>query len=272
MAKKKSKSFPFLTLFIGIITIILIGFTVHYRHGINYWLKSIQRKSTSTSVNYTIHLTKYDLRNIELMDRYYLDTFGLDISQYQGAIDWTKMNTIYDIYPIDFVFIRATMGSYSRDRRFDENWENSKNHGFLRGAYHFYRPDESSTAQAENFINTVYLKSGDLPPVLDIETTPTSQPMDRLIVGLKNWCTIIEEHYGVKPIIYTSDKYHQDFLIEHFKGYTIWIANYNFFVENMKPHWNFWQFTEKAQIPGTREKVDVNIYNGTVDSLKRLTL
>lgn len=96
--------------------------------------------------------------------------------------------------------------------------------------------------------------------------------MERLVEGLKNWCKIIEDHYGIQPIIYTSDKYYEDFLRAHFEGYTIWIANYNFFVEDMKPHWNFWQFTEKGQIKGTNEKVDVNIYNGTIDSLKNLTL
>ncbi len=280
MAKRKTKSksskpIPYQTIFIGIISLIFIYTTYHYRHGLNYWWKTIERKFGAKKDQDNAHeikLTKYDLRNIELMDRYYLDTFGLDVSQYQGKIDWTQMNTIYDIYPIQFVFIRATMGGFNTDNRFKENWKESKNKNLLRGAYHFYRPDENSTIQAENFIQNVKLEIGDLPPVLDIETTPKTQPMERLIEGLKNWCSIIEAHYGVKPIIYTSDKYHQDYLIKHFEGYVIWIANYNFFIEKMQPHWDFWQFTEKAQIKGTREKVDVNIYRGTVDELKNLTL
>ena len=276
-AKKSSKPIPYKTILFGIFCLLFIYTTYHYRHGLNYWWKTIERKfgtkkHSYSNTNHNIQLTKYDLRNIELMDRYYLDTFGLDVSQYQGEINWSQMKTIYDIYPINFTFIRATMGSFNTDKRYIENWKESKKNGFLRGAYHFYRPDENSTAQAQNFIEHVKLETGDLPPVLDIETTPRNQPMERLVEGLKNWCAIIENHYGIKPIIYTSDKYHQDYLIQHFEGYVIWIANYNFFVEKMQPHWNIWQFTEKAQIKGTREKVDLNIYRGTVDELKNLTL
>lgn len=277
MSSKKSKAtkrhaIPYKLIIIGILTTIFLVFTVHYRHGINYWWKTIARKLSGDTENTVGILTKYDVRNIEVMDRHYLQTFGLDVSQYQGEIDWTKMNTIYDIYPISFVFIRSTMGSFSTDSKFDENWEGAKQNDFIRGAYHFYRPDENSTAQAQNFIQNVDLKSGDLPPVLDIETMPRTQSMERLVEGLKNWCTLIEKHYGIQPIIYTSDKYYEDFLRQHFEGYIIWIANYNFFVEDMKDHWNFWQFTEKGTIQGTKYKVDVNIYDGTVDGLKNLTL
>ena len=277
MAKKKStskktKEIPYKYIFIGIVTIVLIAFTIHYRHGINYWMKIASRKMKGETENTVGKLTKYDVRNIEVMDRYYLKTFGLDVSQYQGDIKWNEMKTIYDVYPIQFVFIRSTMGGFNTDKKFDENWEAAKQNDFIRGAYHFYRPDENSTAQAQNFIRNVDLKSGDLPPVLDIETMPRTQSMERLIEGLKNWCDIIEKHYGIQPIIYTSDKYYEDFLKPHFEDYIIWIANYNFFVEDMKSHWNFWQFTEKAQIKGTTYKVDVNIYDGTVDGLKNLTL
>ena len=270
--KQTEKNIPYRTIMIGLLTVLLLGTTVHYRHGINYWLKTVQKKINGKDKSEKIDLVKYDIRNIEVMDRHYLKTFGLDVSQYQGEIDWTQMHTIYDVYPISFVFIRSTMGSFNTDKKFNYNWTAAKKNDFIRGAYHFYRPDENSTAQAQNFINTVKLESGDLPPVLDIENMPRNQSMDRLVEGLKNWCTIIEKHYDVKPIIYTSDKYHQDFLQEHFEGYIIWIANYNFFVEDIKKHWDFWQFTEKGQIKGTTYKIDVNIYNGTVDGLKLMTL
>lgn len=277
MAKKKTTSkterkIPYQLIIFGVITVFLVAFTIHYRHGINYWIKTASRKLKGEDINTSSTLTKYDLRNIELMDRYYLKTFGLDVSQYQGDIDWTKMNMVYDIYPINFVFIRSTMGGFNKDKKFNENWIGAKQNNLIRGAYHFYRPDENSTAQAQNFIQQVKLETGDLPPVLDIETMPRTQSMERLIEGLKNWCTLVEEHYEIKPIIYTSDKYYENFLKAHFEGYIIWIANYNFFVENMKPHWQFWQFTEKGQIKGTKYNVDVNIYDGTVDGLKNLTL
>ena len=260
------------TYVIGFTILCVVYFTYRYRHGINYYFSIIEKSLKGEKIT-DDKVTKYDIRNIEVMDKYYLKTFGVDVSHYQGKIDWTKMHTIYNLYPINFAFIRSTMGTSSIDETFEENWEGAKENNILRGAYHFYRPDENSTLQAQNFIAKVKLKNGDLPPVLDIETLPKTQSMDRLVEGIKNWCEIVEEHYDVKPIIYTSDKYFEDYLQNHFEGYIIWIANYNFWVQEMKGHWDFWQFTEKATIDGVkRYKVDVNIYNGTIDDLEGLTL
>ena len=278
--KKKTQQSIFSTLkkvklstyVIGFTILCVVYFTYRYRHGINYYFSIIEKSLKGEKLT-DDKVTKYDIRNIEVMDKYYLKTFGVDVSHYQGKIDWTKMHTIYNLYPINFAFIRSTMGTSSIDETFEENWEGAKENNILRGAYHFYRPDENSTLQAQNFIAKVKLKNGDLPPVLDIETLPKTQSMDRLVEGIKNWCKIVEEHYDVKPIIYTSDKYFEDYLQNHFEGYIIWIANYNFWVQEMKGHWDFWQFTEKATIDGVkRYKVDVNIYNGTVDDLEGLTL
>lgn len=268
MSKRKPhKRSPYLLYIIGVMLLLITYFSYHYRHGIRYYWKVMEKKWSNEVVEET-KITKFDIRNIEVMDRYYLKTFGLDVSHYQSEIDWQNTHTMYSIYPIDFVFIRATMGGASQDKTFKANWSGAKENNLIRGAYHFYRPDESSTTQAENFIATVRLEKGDLPPVLDIENMPRNQSMERLIEGLKNWCTLIETHYGIQPIIYTSDRYYEDFLIEHFASHVLWIANYNFFVQEMKAHWHFWQFSEKAQIPGIKGPVDVNIFNGTKDDLK----
>ena len=127
-------------------------------------------------------------------------------------------------------------------------------------------------SEAENFIKTVKLRKGDLPPVLDIEQLPEEQSIDSLKVGLKRWLKKVDAHYKVKPIIYTGQRYYEDFLKEEFKGYTFWIANYNFFVENIEDDWAFWQFTEKATLKGINERVDLNIYNGTPKMLEYLTI
>lgn len=278
--KKKTQQSIFSTLkkiklstyVISLLILCVVYFTYRYRHGIHYYF-SVVEKSLKGEKLVDGKVTKFDIRNIEVMDKYYLKTFGVDVSHYQGKIDWTKMHTIYNLYPINFAFIRSTMGTSSIDETFEDNWEGAKKNNILRGAYHFYRPDENSTLQAQNFIAKVKLENGDLPPVLDIETLPKTQSMDRLVEGIKNWCKIVEEHYDIKPIIYTSDKYFEDYLQDHFDGYIIWIANYNFWVQEMKGHWDFWQFTEKATIDGVkRYKVDVNIYNGTIDDLEGLTL
>jgi lysozyme len=196
---------------------------------------------------------------------------GFDVSQFQGEINWSEIDSV-EGFKLDYVFIRATAGSDKVDSRFEENWLNAKKYKFIRGAYHYYRPNENSLEQAKNFIKNVKLQKGDFPPVLDIEKLPESQSIDSLKVGLRRWLKAVDKHYKVKPIIYTGEKYYEDFLKEEFEGYTFWIANYNFWVEGIKDDWQFWQFTEKARINGVSENVDINIYNGSSKMLNYFTI
>src|SRR5690606_11257470 len=93
-----------------------------------------------------------------------------------------------------FIYIRATMGEKAKDSKFKTNWKAVKKRNKLRGAYHYFRPNENSIKQANNFIKTVDLEPGDLPPVLDIEEMPRNQSMDSLKTGLKRWLVQSEEH------------------------------------------------------------------------------
>ncbi|MEZ0131461.1 GH25 family lysozyme, partial [Flavobacterium sp. LBUM151] len=110
------------------------------------------------------------------------------------------------------------------------------------------------------------------PPVLDIEKLPKNQSLDSLKKGLKRWLTKVETHYQVRPIIYTGERYYSDFLKEEFSEYLFWIANYNFYREKIEDDWLFWQFTEKASLPGIEHRVDVNIYNGDLQQLQFITV
>lgn len=198
--------------------------------------------------------------------------FGIDVSQYQGDIDWENIEAKDELFEIKFVMVRATAGRSKSDAKFKENWLALTQTPYIQGAYHYYRPDENSTEQAENFIQTVHLRKGQLPPILDIEKMPKGQSMSRLKQGLQNWLTLVEQHYGVKPILYSGEKYYEDFLKEDFPEYEFWIANYNPWKENIEPHFLFWQFSEKAVILGVDELVDVNVFNGNLDQLKKLCL
>ena len=241
--------------------ILALGY--HYRNGLAYYFSFKTDKILREEEDKRLA----DIRIYQVLRKHDTQVYGFDVSEYQGKIDWEKANSIEDTFPLDFVFIRATAGKNKTDSKFKENWRESKKQKFIRGAYHYYRPNENSIEQAENFIKTVKLKKGDLPPVLDIEKLPKEQSLDSLKVGLRRWLKKVEDHYNVKPIIYSGESYYSDFLEDEFSEYTFWIANYNFFVENIKDDWTFWQFTEKATIPGIKGTVDINIYNGTPKQL-----
>jgi lysozyme len=187
-----------------------------------------------------------DIRIYEVLHKHDNKAIGFDVSEYQSEIDWEQTYHIDESFELSFVFIRATAGKNKTDKRFKENWEASKKRQLIRGAYHYYRPNENSIEQAENFIKNVKLEKGDLPPVLDIEKLPRKQSIDSLKVGLRRWLKKVEKHYKVKPIIYSGESYYTDFLREEFSEYPLWIANYNFWRNDLESDWQFWQFTEKA--------------------------
>lgn len=247
--------------------LFVFGVGYHYREGLAYYFSFKTDKKLSAEEKRIEAARIY-----QVLSKHENLVYGFDVSEYQGKVDWSKADTIEDTFPLGFVFIRATAGKNRTDSCFKENWKEAKKHKFIRGAYHYYRPNENSIEQAENFIKTVKLRKGDLPPVLDIEKLPKEQSIDSLKVGLRRWLKKVEKHYNVKPIIYSGESYYNDFLKEEFGEYTFWIANYNFFVEGIKDEWMFWQFTEKASIPGVKGTVDVNIYNGTPKQLAYYTI
>ena len=260
------KSF-WLLLSLFLFFVVAIGL-FKFRDGLLYYLGF----TTDNAVELSAEERKLaDIRIYEVLHKHDEKAIGFDVSEYQSTINWEETYSIDESFELSFVFIRATAGINKLDRRFKDNWKGAEERQLIRGAYHYYRPNENSLAQAKNFIATVKLQKGDLPPVLDIEQLPKNQSLDSLKVGLRRWLVKVEDHYKKKPIIYSGEKYYENFLKEEFSDYTFWIANYNFFVEDMKDDWLFWQFTEKATVEGIKGNVDVNIYNGTPKMLIYIT-
>ena len=201
------------------------------------------------------------------------DVHGIDISHYQGEIDWPQLlqSRLTD-FPIEFIFMKATEGGDLADDAFVQNFTEAGNHGFIRGAYHFFSSKTDPLKQADFFIRTVKLAPGDLPPVLDVEVTGRKEKKE-LQQGIKRWLDRIESHYGVKPILYTSYKFKTRYLDDSiFNAYPYWIAHY--YVDSVKYQgkWDFWQHTDVGNVPGIKEDVDLNVFNGTLEELKKLTI
>lgn len=267
-ARKTSKTTLWSRLiWVAVAVLVVFAFAWHYRNGIAYYFSFKTDKKISKEEKRLA-----DVRNVEVLTRHFGNAIGFDVSEYQGEINWKAVDSVENLYPLDFVFVRATAGKDKVDACFNENWRGAGSRKLIRGAYHYYRPNENSLEQAAHFILNVRLKNGDLPPVLDIEKIPENQSMDSLKVGLHRWLNAVEKHYGVQPIIYSGQKYYDDFLVDEFEGYTFWIANYNFFVEEIEDEWAFWQFTESATIEGVPGPVDVNIYNGPRARLEYLRI
>ena len=197
---------------------------------------------------------------------------GIDVSHYQGDINWKMLEqTRQGQFPIQFIFMKATEGGDYSDDRFTANFDSARAHGFIRGAYHFYNPKTDANKQADFFIQSVKLEPGDLPPVLDIEKK--GKDMKKLQSDLKLWLRKVENHYGVKPIIYASYKFKTRYLNDSvFNTYPYWIAHYYVDSVRYEGDWKFWQHTDVGTLPGIEEKVDLNVFNGSSTDLQKLLL
>jgi lysozyme len=183
-------------------------------------------------------------------------SFGIDVSQYNGDIDWSMVKSQTKTKdPIKFVIIRSTVGT-SKDTKYQKNYKGAKEQGLVVGSYHYYRPNENSTKQFENFKAVVHLKKGDILPVVDIEALSSVQSFASLKVGLRNFVSLVEKEYGVTPIIYTKlDMWKK--ISSDFADCKVWIAAYSThrrddpIVKNAAIH----QFTKEIRnIPGIPSK------------------
>jgi len=171
---------------------------------------------------------------------------------------------------IDFVFIKATEGLNNTDKMFTRNWQNARQAGITRGAYHFFLATKSGKMQAQNFIKQVKLQPGDLPPVIDVENLyGTDAAAMRHEVML--WLQTIEAYYKVKPIIYSYADFYNANFNDSFARYPLWVAHY---YNEGKPHikrdWIFWQHNETAKVNGIATKVDFNVFAGDTTEFKNL--
>ena len=207
--------------------------------------------------------------NIEIPMGYKIH--GIDVSSYQGNIYWPAVAQMQDQdVRIQFAFIKATEGLSNIDRQFKRNWQKAKEANITRGAYHYFLATKSGRMQAENFIRTVKLQQGDLPPVLDVEEL-YGVPVDSMRNRVKMWLQTVEKTYGVKPIIYTNVSFYQNFLGNSFDDYPLWVAHY--FVKKepgISEGWFFWQHNAAGKVDGIRTRVDFNVFSGDTTSFQNL--
>lgn len=223
---------------------------------------------TSTRIEHA-KFVRYAGFGIELPVNY--EIHGIDVSKHNSFVFWpaVKKMKVKDVM-IGFSFIKATEGLGNVDKQFRRNWQKATEAGLPKGAYHFFIATKSGKQQAQNFISTVDLAPGDLPPVLDIEQLYGAKP-EKMRKEVKEWLRLVEDHYDVKPILYTYVTFYTNFLGKEFDEYPLWIAHYH---EKDRPRitrpWIFWQHSEEGRVNGITSKVDFNVFNGDSSDFRNL--
>ncbi len=225
-------------------------------------------------VEFPIHYKEYREFGIRLPTGYRVH--GIDVSRWQSRMDWGRVRAMkVGNVRLEFCFIKASEGGFSKDREFDRNWTAARKNGLVRGAYHYFKPAHSPTLQAWNFKRTVSLQKGDLPPVLDIEEDG-GMNRDDLLKNAKIWLDEIEGRYGIRPIIYTNKDFYLKYFYKEprFDRYKLWIAHFrvNDLELPREVKWQFWQHSDSGNVNGTNENVDFNVFNGDSAALRKLCL
>lgn len=198
-------------------------------------------------------------------DRY--PVHGVDLSRFQTEVDWTTARA----NGVNFAFIKATEGGDMLDPMFDSHWRAAGRAGVKRGAYHFFYHCRPAAEQARWFIKAVPKVPGALPPVLDLEWTPTSPTCTIRRDGAtireeaRIFMEIVARHYGQRPIIYTTVDFYQDTQLWRLEGTEFWlrsVAGHPGEVYGGKD-WSFWQYTSTGVVPGIAGKVDINVFAGS---------
>ncbi|THK36542.1 glycosyl hydrolase [Ensifer sp. MPMI2T] len=197
-----------------------------------------------------------------------LAVHGVDVSRWQGEINWAKLRT----QGANFAYIKATDGGDHLDPMFKKNWRRAKEAGLKRGAYHFFYWCRTAGEQADWFIRNVPREAGALPPVIDVEWNGESSckrrpSRERVLEKMQVFMDKLERHYGQRPIIYTAPDFYRDNLKGAFPNHPFWLRSVAAHPSKVYPgrKWLFWQYSGSGLSHGVDGRIDLNVFHGSED-------
>lgn len=198
---------------------------------------------------------------------------GIDVSNHQGTIDWARVAAD----GVAFAFIKATEGTFFNDIYFPRNWQQSREYGIQRGAYHFARPSRSLPENEAEFFLASLRHAGGVAPtdmvVLDMEDTnyQGGGPYGSAGAWSLGFLQYIEGVLGFPPIFYWSPWYRPNDIaaVPDLANYALWIAAYQPSMPPAPKPWSqisFWQYSDHGSVGGI-SPCDMNVFNGSTTNL-----
>ncbi len=185
---------------------------------------------------------------------------GVDVSVYQGTVDWEKVKAA----GYDFVMLRAGFGKDAgqKDRNFDQNILAASMAGMKVGAYHYsYALTPEEAEEEARFCLSIlepYKSLIDYPIAFDIEREEHQNLTEEELTAVVDaFCAVIAEA-GYTPIVYTYDswlRHHPGW--EQLQHYDIWNANW---AGEPQADYDYviWQHSNQGQVDGISGTVDLN--------------
>jgi GH25 family lysozyme M1 (1,4-beta-N-acetylmuramidase) len=192
---------------------------------------------------------------------------GIDVSKYQGEINWSKVKSD----GVDFAIIRLGLRGYESakivlDEYYEDNIKGANKAGIPTGVYFFTQAItvDEAIEEAEFVLDNISGYDVTCPIVFDVEMVGSSSARanylskeDRTKITIA-FCEKIKEA-GYTPMIYGNIKCFTKLLdLTQLLNYEKWYAFYDDYMY-MPYDVGFWQYSEKGVVDGIKEKVDLNI-------------
>ena len=185
---------------------------------------------------------------------------GIDVSHYQGFINWKEVATDPQVA---YCYIKATEGSGYVDDCYETNVRQARQNGIKVGAYHFFSPTASPVSQLDNMTSVVDKKDNDLIPIIDVEKIARRANVNAFLQRLRLFLKLVENHYGVRPLIYTGANFYNKYLAGQFTEYKLMIAKYiepEPVLKDKHAKMLMWQYTSTGSVKGIRGNCDQSMF------------
>ena len=237
---------------------------------VTYLDKDYPVLTTVPVCNYDTNLFVLDESSMVMYyhDPAYTTSLGIDVSAYQGEIDWRQVADA----GVEFVMIRLGFRGYGKegtlnlDKYFHQNLSGAKEAGLKVGIYFFSQAINVAEAEAEAAFVLENLAGAELdyPVVYDWE--PVSNKSARtngLGAEVLTDCAIAfcdaVSYAGYTPMIYYNLPVgYTRYDLSRLTAYDVWFAQYAD-EPTMYYDYRIWQYTDSGKIPGIEGKVDMNI-------------
>ncbi|MBQ8824054.1 MAG: glycoside hydrolase family 25 protein, partial [Ruminococcus sp.] len=182
---------------------------------------------------------------------------GIDVSTYQGLIDWNKAKAD----GLEFGIMRAGYGKYAsqEDRYFKTNMKNAKAAGVPCGAYWFsyaLTPQEA-IQEADAFYTVIKDYKMEYPVSFDMETGDQSNLSKAQVSAIIDAFCSRMESYGYYVTLYSYASFlNSKVSDEIFEKYDIWVAHYGVSSPSFYRNYGLWQYSSTGSVAGISGPVD----------------
>jgi GH25 family lysozyme M1 (1,4-beta-N-acetylmuramidase) len=209
-----------------------------------------------------------------------LNLKGIDVSHWDGPIDWFKVSS----NGVKFAYLKASEGTTKVDSEFANYVKGAKANSIAIGAYHYAKPSapyDSNEAvnEATFFVNTMkpsMADFGDIMPVLDLEENGGLSPND-LAQWARTFIHTVEQLTHRQVMIYISADFLQSngYLNSALSDVPIWVSYWDQYYQGQNPpdiagwrQWTAWQYSSQGTLPGLTGSVDLDVGPTSLDVLR----